>query len=93
MLGIIGDMEVIQMDNKIARTPKEWRARLNLTQGDVAEALGVHRTTYSFWEKNPQKMEIGEGIALADVFGCEFSDIIFFDYEPNKMLGKRMEVS
>ncbi|NPC90986.1 helix-turn-helix transcriptional regulator [Bacillus sp. WMMC1349] len=81
------------MEYKIARTPKEWRARLNLTQDDVAKALGIHRTTYSSWERNPQKMEIEEGVALADVFGCDFSEIIFFKLKPNKMLDIERDVS
>lgn len=58
-------------------SPKELRARNNLTQREVAEMLGISINTYNAWEKDISKVSIGKVNALARIFGVELDDIFF----------------
>nr|DAF26473.1 MAG TPA: Repressor protein CI [Caudoviricetes sp.] len=49
---------------------KEMRLAAGLTQQDVADRMGVDRSTVSYWETNTSYPR-GEQIPkLADIFGC-----------------------
>lgn len=65
------------------RTLREWRAYRDLSKSEIAEKLGVTVLTYSTYEKHPEKMRIKDAAVLADLFGCEIQDIIFFENQPN----------
>ena len=59
------------------RSLKELRARKNLTQGDMAEALDVSIQTYNFWENNFPKISIEKATRVASVLGVTLDDIFF----------------
>lgn len=46
----------------------ELRRKHNLTQADVAELLGVHRTTYANYEQGTRAMDHDLLIRLADYY-------------------------
>lgn len=54
----------------------EWRTHVGRSQENVAELLGIDRTTYSKIERNklPYNQDFLE--RLAHLFGCETSDIL-----------------
>ena len=58
-------------------SPKELRARNNMTQKEVAEMLGISINTYNAWEKDISRVAIGKVSALARLFGVELDDIFF----------------
>lgn len=52
------------------------RRRLNdLTQKQVAQALGISVGTYQAWEKCPAKVPVGKLIMVAKVLGCNVNDL------------------
>lgn len=64
------------------RTLEEWRAFRGLTRQKAAKAVGVHPTTWSKWEANPSCLKVSEAAKVAEVFGCETREIIFFKENP-----------
>jgi len=54
---------------------KELRARKNVTQQEVAKAIGVSTPTYGSWEKNITAMPISKLILLATYFGVTVGEI------------------
>lgn len=70
------------------RTVREWRAFRKLTKSSIAARLGVHSGTYKRMEDHPEKTTFEEALRLADVFGCKVGEIIFFEKNPNLMLGE-----
>ena len=63
-------------------TPKMARVGAGLTQQEVADALGVHVTTYGKMEKNPDEMTIAEALQFSKIVGLPLQDI-FFDENSN----------
>lgn len=60
-------------------TIKELRARKNVTQEKVAEAVGVSPQTYCSWERGDiSAVAISKVLALAEYFGVELSEIQIF---------------
>ncbi|MFD1179665.1 helix-turn-helix domain-containing protein [Paenibacillus puldeungensis] len=68
------------------KTLREWRAFCRLNKKEVASLLGVHISTYAKMEDDPVKIQIKYVPKLAEVFGCDTRDIIFFENDPNTML-------
>lgn len=69
---------------------KDIRVRKNLTQADVASALGVSSVVYSRYEKGTRQPSIDTLIQLADILGVtvdyllgrqEIEDSTLSDYE------------
>ena len=58
-------------------TLREWRRVKEITQVQMAAAIGVHVNTYQLWEKEPAKIPIGMAIEIADVIGVPFETINF----------------
>jgi putative transcriptional regulator len=62
------------MNNRI----KEHRARLNLTQEDLAKKVNVRRETILFLEKNKYNPSLKLAYDIAKVFDCSIEDIFYF---------------
>lgn len=60
---------------KEKKTLRELRARKNLTQEEVSNALGVSTPTYNAWENNTGMIKLGNAIKLCDFYGVSLSEI------------------
>jgi putative transcriptional regulator len=63
------------MNNRI----KEFRARYNLTQEDLAKKVNVRRETIVFLEKNKYNPSLKLAYDIARVFGSKIEEIFIFD--------------
>jgi putative transcriptional regulator len=63
------------MNNRI----REFRARLNLTQDDLAKKVGVRRETIVFLEKSKYNPSLKLAHDIAQVFGTTIEVIFIFD--------------
>jgi putative transcriptional regulator len=62
-------------------TIKEHRARLNLTQEDLANKVGVRRETIVFLEKGKYNPSLRLAHDVAKVLGVRIDEVFFFDDE------------
>lgn len=69
----------------MALSIKGWRGARELTQEEMAERLGVHRSTYILWEKNPENISIANAAKVAKVLGVKMNDIIFLPENSTEM--------
>ncbi|WP_108669356.1 helix-turn-helix transcriptional regulator [Peribacillus acanthi] len=60
---------------------KELRARFNLTQGDLAEKIGVTRQTIGFIEKGDYSPSIQLALKIAKEFKCSVEEIFWLEGE------------
>jgi putative transcriptional regulator len=67
------------MNNRI----KEYRARFNLTQDDLARKANVRRETIVFLEKNKYNPSLKLAHDIAVVFSATIEEIFIFDDEQN----------
>jgi putative transcriptional regulator len=63
------------MNNRI----KEYRARFNLTQDDLAKKVNVRRETIVFLEKNKYNPSLKLAYDIAQVFESRIEEIFIFD--------------
>jgi putative transcriptional regulator len=63
------------MNNRI----REYRARLNLTQEDLAKMVNVRRETIVFLEKNKYNPSLKLAYDIARVFDKTIEEIFIFD--------------
>lgn len=56
---------------------KELRARMNETQEQVANAVGVSKQTYCLWERNISNVSVSKVKALAEHFDVTLNQIKF----------------
>lgn len=63
---------------------KRMRQQKNMTQGELAEAIHVKRQTVSSWEVNRTEPNIGIVELIASALGCQKSDIIGRDIDPQQ---------
>jgi len=63
------------MNNRI----KEFRARFNLTQEDLAKKVNVRRETIVFLEKNKYNPSLKLAYDIASVFGTRIEEIFIFE--------------
>ena len=63
------------MNNRI----KEYRARFNLTQEELARKVNVRRETIVFLEKNKYNPSLKLAYDIARVFESKIEEIFFFD--------------
>jgi putative transcriptional regulator len=63
------------MNNRI----KEYRARYNLTQDELAKKVNVRRETIVFLEKNKYNPSLKLAYDIARVFGSKIEEIFLFD--------------
>jgi len=66
---------VSEMNNRI----REFRARYNLTQDDLAKKVNVRRETIVFLEKNKYNPSLKLAYEIARVFETRIEEIFFFD--------------
>jgi len=67
------------MDNRI----KEFRARHDLTQDELAKKVNVRRETIVFLEKNKYNPSLKLAYDLAKVFSVAIEELFIFD-QPNQ---------
>ncbi|PYE52529.1 helix-turn-helix transcriptional regulator [Paenibacillus barcinonensis] len=72
----------------VRRTLREWRAYRKYTKSAMAAKLGIHNSTYKRIEDYPEKTTFEEAVKLAEALECQISEIIFFEGNPNFMLGE-----
>lgn len=60
-------------------TIKIERARYNLTQGDLAEKIGVSRQSINAIEKGKYVPSTVLAIKMANVFKCRVEDLFFLE--------------
>lgn len=65
----------------MARTLKEWRAHMDMTQEEFAKKVGVSTSTYNQWEKNPHSIKVGNVLRLSKALDVTPQEILFFDEE------------
>jgi len=65
------------MNNRI----KEYRARYDLTQDDLAKKVGVRRETIVFLEKNKYNPSLKLAYDIARTFGVTIEEVFIFEGE------------
>lgn len=68
-------MPEAQMKTKL----KEYRAKADMKQGDLADLVGVRRETIIRLEKGLYNPSLKLAMDIAKVFGVTVEDIFFFD--------------
>ena len=69
--------EVYAMTNRI----KEYRARHDMTQDDLAKRVNVRRETIVFLEKNKYNPSLKLAHDIARTFGVTIEEIFIFDVD------------
>jgi putative transcriptional regulator len=67
------------MNNRI----REYRARLNLTQDELARKVDVRRETIVFLEKNKYNPSLKLAYDIARVFSATIEEIFIFEDQQN----------
>lgn len=70
-------------------TIKEHRARLNMTQEDLANKVGVRRETIVFLEKGKYNPSLHLAYDVARTLGVKIDDLFLFDDEPGPAAGPK----
>ncbi len=77
------------LNNRLGAYILEQRRRLDLTQQQLADRVGVHQTRVSHWERG-SRMPTGDQLqALGEVFGVGWQDLLtqhLFDNEVERAL-------
>ncbi len=63
------------MDNEL----RVWRARKDITQGQLADAVGVSRQTIISIEKGKYDPSLELAFKMADYFGVSIEDIFIYN--------------
>lgn len=63
----------------IAENLKKIRKKCALTQNDIADSLGISRSTYTYWELGKSRPSYEDLIKLTKVFNIDVKEIIFGD--------------
>jgi len=63
------------MNNRI----KEFRAKFNLTQGDLAKRVNVRRETIVFLEKNRYNPSLKLAYDISQIFGMPIEEVFIFE--------------
>ena len=63
------------MHNRI----REYRARFNLTQDELARKVGVRRETIVFLEKGKYNPSLKLAYDISKVFGCSIEELFVFE--------------
>lgn len=58
---------------------KEYRAKLNMKQGELAELVGVRRETIIRLEKGQYVPSLKLAMDIASVFGTTVEELFFFE--------------
>lgn len=60
--------------NFITNNMKSLRARVGMSQEEVAKCLGISRASYCDYEVNPSKVKVETFKKLSLLFNCNISD-------------------
>jgi len=60
------------------------RTEQNMSQGDLADALGVSRQSVSKWENNSATPELDKLLKMSSLFGVTLDDLVGADKSPEK---------
>jgi putative transcriptional regulator len=60
---------------------KEYRAKFNMTQEELAKRVGVRRETIVFLEKGKYNPSLKLAYKIARVFNAKIEDLFIFDEE------------
>lgn len=60
----------------ISRLLKQYRKNCNLTQQQVADALSINRTTYTYYETGKTEPSLGTLHKLVKMFGITYDDLL-----------------
>lgn len=66
----------MNQNKTIGSNIKELRKRMGLNQDALAKYLDVHREVISYYENGSRAIPVEELVKLADLFGCQISDLI-----------------
>lgn len=55
---------------------KALRESKNMTQAELAELVGINRTTISMWETNNSMPRADKLIQLANILGCTVDELL-----------------
>ncbi len=69
------------MNENIAKRFTEYRKTAGLSQGAVAEKLGVSRQAVSKWERGDAVPDVDNFVALAELYNVSFNTL-YFGFEP-----------
>ncbi|MBO9129526.1 helix-turn-helix transcriptional regulator [Bacillus sp. 165] len=58
---------------------KEYRAKYNVTQADLAKKVGVRRETISFLEKGQYNPSLKLAVRIAQQFQVSVEDVFIFE--------------
>lgn len=58
---------------------KRLRAKMNISQEDLAKKVGVSRTTLNTWENSAAKLTEDNEQKLLDIFGCSIYELYGMD--------------
>ena len=58
-------------------TFRQVRLMKEISQQQLADAIGVHVNTVIKWEKKPDNMLVSKAMAIANFLGCDITNIIF----------------
>lgn len=58
-------------------TVKQARLLAGVTQQEMADALGVHRSTYIKMESDPEEITVGQAKKISEVTGIPVDNIFF----------------
>lgn len=62
-------------------TLRQWRRAKDISQGQMAERLGIHINTYQNWENDPGKISITNAAKIVDILEIS-PDEISFEKDP-----------
>ena len=62
--------------NKISEKIKKFRKKINYTQKQVADYLGVDRSTYSYYELGKIIPDVKTIMSLSKIFGVNYTEIL-----------------
>ena len=62
-------------------TIKEWRARRDLNQGELAKLAGVSRQTINSIETGKYEPSLTLALKLAKVFACSVENLFSLDHD------------
>lgn len=60
----------------LAQNIKKLRLNMGLTQGDLAEAVGVSSRVISAWERQETEITIKHAKKICEVLDCTFEELI-----------------
>ena len=66
----------------LAQNLKYLREQKGLNQNDLAEVLGVKRSTVGNWEIEKREPELNTLVHIAEFFGVTLDDLVLKDLKP-----------